>query len=147
MTFLSFFLRSNVSFFVYLFYLAVYVDEIAGFDENEGTEASPLKTALKALEKHGESIKIVVKKDEEGYKDISGAALKKAKKGLVELQRKLKKQEEQKKKQEEDLKKKKEEEAKALEQAKSIVLTEDTSLPKAQKVNINYKYKIKKKAK
>ncbi|KAI9307482.1 hypothetical protein BJ944DRAFT_261853 [Cunninghamella echinulata] len=114
----------------------VYIDEVEGSDDNNGTEASPLKTPLKALEKHGENIKILVKKDAEGYKDISGAALKKAKKGLVELQRKLKKQEEQKKKQEEDLKKKQEEEAKVLERAKAIVLTEDSSLPKAEKIKI-----------
>lgn len=41
---------------------------------------------------------------------------------------------EQQKKQEEELKKKLEDEAKALEHAKSIVLTEDTSLPVAEKV-------------
>ncbi|KAF7727732.1 hypothetical protein EC973_007191 [Apophysomyces ossiformis] len=115
----------------------VYVDEVSGSDETgNGTEAAPLKTALKALEKFGESIKILVKKDAEGFKDISGAALKKAKKTLVEQQRKLKKQEEQKKKQEEELKKKAEDEAKALEQAKSIVLTEDASLPAAKKIKI-----------
>lgn len=116
------------------FFVAVYVDELAGTDEGAGTEASPLKTVLKALEKHGENIKVVVKKDAEGYKDVSGAALKKAKKSLVEQQRKLKKQEEQKQKQDEELKKKAAEEAKALEHAKSIVLTQDTSLPKAEKV-------------
>lgn len=41
---------------------------------------------------------------------------------------------EQQKKQEEELKKKLEDEAKALEHAKSIVLTEDKSLPVAEKV-------------
>lgn len=75
-----------------------------------------------------------MKKDAEGFKDISGAALKKAKKSYAELQRKLKKQEEQRKKQEEEQAKKAEEEAKALEHAKSIVLTEDASLPSAKKV-------------
>ncbi|ORZ13190.1 hypothetical protein BCR42DRAFT_419366 [Absidia repens] len=114
----------------------VYVDELTGTDEGAGTEASPLKTVLKALETHGENVKVVVKKDAEGYKDVSGAALKKAKKTLVEQQRKLKKQEEQKQKQDEELKKKAAEEAKALEHAKSIVLTQDTSLPKAEKIKI-----------
>ena len=60
--------------------------------------------------------------------------MKKAKKSLVEQQRKAKKQEEQKKKQEDEQAKKADEEAKALEHAKSIVLTEDESLPKAEKV-------------
>lgn len=104
----------------------IYVDELAGSDETgTGVESSPVKTALKAVELGGESVKILIKKDEEGFKDISGAALKKAKKAYTELQRKLKKQEEQKKKAEEEDAKKAEEEAKALEKAKSIVLTED----------------------
>ncbi|KAI7879632.1 asparaginyl-tRNA synthetase [Lichtheimia hyalospora FSU 10163] len=115
----------------------IYVDELAGSDETgTGVESSPVKTALKAVELGGESVKILVKKDEEGFKDISGAALKKAKKAYTELQRKLKKQEEQKKKAEEEDAKKAEEEAKALEKAKSIVLTEDESLPAAQKIKI-----------
>ncbi|KAI9314259.1 hypothetical protein BX666DRAFT_1863172 [Dichotomocladium elegans] len=114
-----------------------YVDEIAGSDETgTGAESAPLKTAVKAIELGGESVKILVKKDNEGFKDISGAALKKAKKSFVELQRKLKKQEEQKKKQEEEQAKKREEEAKALEQAKSVILKEDESLPAAKKIKI-----------
>jgi asparaginyl-tRNA synthetase len=109
---------------------------LAGSDDTgNGSAASPLKTVLKALETKGENIKVVVKKDAEGYKDVSGAALKKAKKTLVEQQRKLKKQEEQKQKQDEELKKKAEEEAKALERAKAIVLTQDSSLPKAEKAS------------
>ncbi|KAI9484644.1 hypothetical protein BDB00DRAFT_878611 [Zychaea mexicana] len=115
----------------------VYVDELAGSDETgNGTESSPFKTALKAVEKGGDNAKIQVKKDAEGYKDISGAALKKAKKSLLEQQRKAKKLEEQKQKQEEEQAKKAEEEAKVLEQAKSIVLTEDETLPKADKIKI-----------
>ncbi|KAI8391085.1 uncharacterized protein BYT42DRAFT_610342 [Radiomyces spectabilis] len=115
----------------------VYVDEVAGSDEaGNGTQSAPFKSALKALEAKGESVKILVKKDEEGFKEISGAALKKAKKTLAEQQRKKQKQEEQKLKQDEELKKKAEEEAKALEYAKSVVLTEDTSLPKAEKIKI-----------
>lgn len=107
---------------------------MAGADQGTGNETSPLKTILKALDKHGEHIKIVVKKDAEGYKAVSGAALKKAKKTLLEQHHKLKKQQELKQKQDEELKKKAEEEAKALERAKSIVLCQDTSLPKAEKV-------------
>lgn len=115
--------------------IAVYVDEVAGDDVNgTGAEATPFKTVLKAIESKGDNIKIQVKKDAEGYKDVSGAALKKAKKTLAEQQKKAKKLEEQQKKQNDELKKKAEDEAKALEHAKSIVLVEDKSLPKAEKV-------------
>ncbi|RCH87996.1 hypothetical protein CU098_006085 [Rhizopus stolonifer] len=115
----------------------VYVDEVAGCDTTgNGTEATPFKSVLKAIEAKGDSIKIQVKKDAEGFKEISGAAFKKAKKTFAEQQKKAKKLEEQKKKQEEELKKKQEDEAKALEYAKSVVLKEDESLPKAQKIKI-----------
>lgn len=113
----------------------VYVDELAGCDTNgQGSEAAPFKSILKAIELKGEDIKIQIKKDAEGFKDISGAAFKKAKKTFAEQQKKAKKLLEQQKKQEEELKKKLEDEAKALEHAKSIVLTEDKSLPVAEKV-------------
>jgi asparaginyl-tRNA synthetase len=108
---------------------------MTGSDAGTGSETSPLKTVLKALERYGESTKVVVKKDADGYKDVSSAALKKAKKYLLEQQRKLKKQEEQKDKHDADMKKKAEDEAKALDYAKSIVLTQDESLPKAEKVS------------
>ncbi|KAI8078047.1 uncharacterized protein B0P05DRAFT_543899 [Gilbertella persicaria] len=115
----------------------IYVDEVAGCDTTgNGTEATPFKSVLKAIEAKGDSIKIQIKKDAEGFKEISGAAFKKAKKTFAEQQKKAKKLEEQKKKQEEELKKKQEDEAKALEYAKSVVLKEDESLPKAQKIKI-----------
>lgn len=115
----------------------VFVDELAGDDATaNGSEAAPFKTVLKALEAKGDSIKVQIKKDAEGYKDISGAALKKAKKTLAEQQKKAKKLQEQQGKQEEEQKKKAEAEAKALEYAKSIVLKEDESLPKAEKIKI-----------
>ncbi|KAG2202214.1 hypothetical protein INT47_002133 [Mucor saturninus] len=116
---------------------SVFVDEVAGDDTTgTGAETAPFKTVLKAIESKGENIKVQVKKDAEGYKDISGAALKKAKKAFAEQQKKAKKLEEQQKKQDDDLKKKAELEAKAIEHAKSIVLVEDKSLPKAEKIKI-----------
>jgi asparaginyl-tRNA synthetase len=109
----------------------VYIDEVQGSDETgQGTQEAPLDFA-------GEEAKIQVKKDEEEYKEISASALKKAKKTLVEQQRKAKKQEEQRLKQEQDKQKKAEGDAKALEAAKSIVLSEDQSLPKASPVCAN----------
>ncbi|RCH81639.1 putative asparagine--tRNA ligase, cytoplasmic, partial [Rhizopus stolonifer] len=115
----------------------IYVDELMGCDINgQGSEASPFKSVLKAIEAKGEDIKIQIKKDAEGFKDISGAAFKKAKKTFGEQQKKAKKLLEQQQKQEDELKKKQEDEAKALEQAKSVVLTEDKSLPTAEKIKI-----------
>ncbi|GAA5813818.1 Putative asparagine--tRNA ligase, cytoplasmic [Mucor flavus] len=115
----------------------VYIDEVAGDDSTgTGSETAPFKTVLKAIESKGENIKIQIKKDAEGYKDISGAALKKAKKSFAEQQKKAKKMQEQQKKQDDDLKKKADDEAKAIELAKSIVLVEDESLPKAEKIKI-----------
>ncbi|CAM0136082.1 asparagine--tRNA ligase [Umbelopsis sp. WA50703] len=115
----------------------VYIDEVQGSDETgQGTQEAPFKTAVKALDFAGEEAKIQVKKDEEEYKEISASALKKAKKTLVEQQRKAKKQEEQRLKQEQDKQKKAEGDAKALEAAKSIVLSEDQSLPKASPIKI-----------
>lgn len=117
--------------------LAVFVDEVAGDDATaNGSEAAPFKTVLKALEAKGDNVKVQVKKDAEGYKDISGAALKKAKKTIVEQQKKAKKLQEQQEKQNDEKKKKAEDEAKAIEYAKSIVLKEDASLPKAEKIKI-----------
>ena len=121
--------------------LAVFVDEVAGCDTSgNGTEATPFKSVIKALEAKGDSIKIQIKKDADGFKDISGAALKKAKKTFAEQQKKAKKIQEQQKKQDDDLKKKADDEAKAIEHAKSIVLVEDKSLPKAEKVCLLYLY-------
>lgn len=100
----------------------------------QGTQDAPFKTPVKALDFAGENAKIQVKKDEEGYKEISASALKKAKKTLIEHQRKAKKQEEQRIKLEQENKLKAEGEAKALEAAKAIKLTEDDSLPKATAV-------------
>ncbi|CAO3607458.1 unnamed protein product [Mucor hiemalis] len=115
----------------------VFVDEVAGDDATaNGSEAAPFKTVLKALEAKGDNVKVQVKKDAEGYKDISGAALKKAKKTIVEQQKKAKKLQEQQEKQNDEKKKKAEDEAKAIEYAKSIVLKEDASLPKAEKIKI-----------
>ncbi|CEI99853.1 Putative Asparaginyl-trna synthetase [Rhizopus microsporus] len=115
----------------------IYVDELEGCDTNgQGTQDAPFKSVLKAIEVKGDNIKIQIKKDAEGFKEISGAAFKKAKKTFAEQQKKAKKLLEQQKKQEEELKKKLEDEAKALEHAKSIVLTEDASLPPAKKIKI-----------
>ncbi|RUS30713.1 hypothetical protein BC938DRAFT_479048 [Jimgerdemannia flammicorona] len=117
----------------------VHVDETAGSDETGlGTTTSPYRSAVKALETHGEKIKILSRKspEEAEYKDISGSALKKAKKRVEEQQKKLKKQEDQRKKQEDEEANKKQQEELRLEEAKSIVLAKDASLPNAEKIKL-----------
>ncbi|ORX97668.1 asparaginyl-tRNA synthetase [Basidiobolus meristosporus CBS 931.73] len=116
----------------------VFVDEVNGSDETgNGSQETPFQTPVVALQKAGDNITIKVQKTaEEGYKDISGAALKKAKKKVEELQRKAKKAEEQQKSEADKANARAAEEAKRLEEAKKIVLTEDSSLPKAEKIKI-----------
>ncbi|CAI2180971.1 796_t:CDS:1, partial [Funneliformis geosporum] len=114
----------------------VYIDEVQGSDETgTGTRDAPYKTAVHSLQTKGDSIKILVQKtSEEGYKDISGAALKKAKKRVDDLAKKAKKEEEKRKAEVEKAKLQKEEEERKLEEAKSIVLEQDSTLPQAIKV-------------
>jgi len=82
----------------------------------------------------------MVKKDDEGYKPISGAALKKAKKAFDIAQKKKAKAEEKAAKDAEAEKKAKEEQLKQLEEAKKVVLELDTSLPEATRVSIDNIY-------
>ncbi|KAI9145451.1 hypothetical protein BKA69DRAFT_584178 [Paraphysoderma sedebokerense] len=118
----------------------IFVCELCGSDSNDGkSSTSPLKTPLKALELYGEEIKISVRKDEqEGFKLISGAALKKAKKAFEVAKKKAAKEEEKKKVEAEKAKAKEEEEKRRLEEAKSVVFKEDMSLPKAKKIKISH---------
>lgn len=78
----------------------------------------------------------MVKKDDEGFKPISNAALKKAKKAFEIAKKKKAKAEEKAAKDAEAEQKAKEEQLKQLEEAKKIVLELDTSLPEAKYVNI-----------
>lgn len=108
-----------------------------GSDETStGTQNAPYKTVIHALQAKGDNIKILVRKTlEEGYKDISGAALKKAKKRVEDLIKKAKKEEEKKKVDAEKAKFQQEEEERKLEEAKNVVLEQDPNLPQATKVN------------
>ncbi|KAL1917584.1 uncharacterized protein VTP21DRAFT_3977 [Calcarisporiella thermophila] len=123
-----------------------FVDETSGNDENgNGTEELPYLTTVKALEKHGDTVRIQVRKSaEENYKDISGAALKKAKKLLDAQLRKQKRLEEQRALDAEKAKAQAEEEARRLEEAKSIILEQDASLPEAKKIKIRESIKNRK---
>ncbi|KAG0227667.1 hypothetical protein BGW41_003710 [Actinomortierella wolfii] len=119
-----------------------YVDETKGSDETgTGAADKPYQSAVKALQTHGNNIKIQVMKagDETtpaGYADISGAALKKAIKKVAELEKKAKKAAEQAAGQAAKEKAEAEERERLLEAAKKIVLVEDASLPKAEKIKI-----------
>ena len=78
----------------------------------------------------------MVKKDDEGFKPISNAALKKAKKGYEIAQKKKAKAAEKAAKDAEAEQKAKEEQLKQLEEAKKVVLELDSSLPEATYVSI-----------
>ncbi|OUM57156.1 hypothetical protein PIROE2DRAFT_21530 [Piromyces sp. E2] len=114
----------------------LFVDVNNGNDETgNGSEAAPFMTPLKALETNAAAA-IMVKKDDEGFKPISGAALKKAKKAFDIAQKKKAKAEEKAAKDAEAEKKAKEEQLKQLEEAKKVVLELDTSLPEATRIKI-----------
>ncbi len=116
-----------------------YVCEVSGNDElNSGlSQDSPLKTPIQAFFLH-ENPKIYVRKALEGedseWKEISGAGLKKAKKGWEVVKKKQGKEEERKKKEAEDKDKKAEEELKRLEEAKSVKITRVQGVSPAEKV-------------
>lgn len=119
----------------------LYVDEAAGSDETgDGTESSPLKSAIAALERvSGATVAIKVRKPAEGdaaaeWQDISGAGLKKARKGYETAVAKKKKAEEAAKKLGDDKAKAEEEERRRIEESKKIRLEQDPSLPAAEKV-------------
>lgn len=111
------------------------MDETAGSDEKaDGTEAGPYATPVAALDgPHGPEVAIFIRKTPaDEYAPISGAALKRAKKGLEALKEKAKKADTAAAKAEQDRLR----EEKKLEESKKIVLTEDTSLSPATKVSI-----------
>ena len=130
------------SFSLYLFvlYTTAFINETTGSDETgSGTRESPYKTAVTALQKHGSHFKVFVWKTEENeFKPISDTALKKAKKRVDDIARKQKKLEEQNAAKAEKERLKQEEELKKIEEAKSIVLKEDSSLPTAKKVRMEF---------
>ncbi|KAG8709948.1 hypothetical protein FRC11_005023 [Ceratobasidium sp. 423] len=106
----------------------VYVDETAGFDDKgDGTESSPYATPVAALGgPQGTEVAIFIRKGPaDEYAPISGAALKRAKKGLEQQKEKAKKAEAAAAKEAQERLR----EAQKLEDSKKIVLTEDPSLP------------------
>ncbi|KAG9081409.1 hypothetical protein FS749_007680 [Ceratobasidium sp. UAMH 11750] len=113
----------------------VYVDEAAGSDDKgDGAETSPYATPITALGgPHGVEVAIFIRKSPaDEYAPISGAALKRAKKGLEQLKEKAKKADAAAAKAEQDRLR----EEKKLEESKKIVIKEDTSLPPATRTKI-----------
>ncbi|KAJ2807987.1 asparagine--tRNA ligase [Coemansia guatemalensis] len=121
----------------------IYVDEAAGSDDaGTGTKEVPYKTAAAAVgiiasmpEEKQSSFKIAIKKGEE-YGEITASALKKAKKAYEVSVKKAKKQAEQAAKDQTQRESKAAEEQQRLEESKKVVLTEDSSLPKAKTIKI-----------
>ncbi|KAG8742948.1 hypothetical protein FRC10_000736 [Ceratobasidium sp. 414] len=112
----------------------VYVDETAGSDDKgDGAETSPYATPVAALDgPHGVDVAIFTRKaPADEYAPISGAALKRAKKGLDQLKEKAKKADAAAAKAEQDRLR----EEKKLEESKKIVIKEDTSLPPATRAS------------
>ncbi|CAE6507140.1 unnamed protein product [Rhizoctonia solani] len=113
----------------------VYVDETAGSDEKgDGTEVSPYATPVAALggPQGAEATIFIRKAPADEYAPISGAALKRAKKGLEQQREKSKKAEAAAAKEAQERLR----EAQKLEESKKIVLTEDSSLPASIKTKI-----------
>lgn len=113
--------------------MQVYVDEAKGSDETgSGTKEAPYATTVGAMMAKGSEISLFVKKtpaegekeeagaDADGYAPISGAGLKRAKKGLEAAQKKKKKQEDASSKAQDA----EETDAKKLEESKNVVLEE-----------------------
>ena len=91
--------------------------------------------ALEVDENAAIQVRKVLEGEGAGYAEISGAALKKAKKGLDVQRKKLQKEAEKAKRDAELAAQKSEEEKRRLEESKSIVLQEDGSWPAATAVS------------
>lgn len=118
----------------------MYICEISGDDETGlGTKEKPFKTAIKGIEvlqnQINQASQIQIRKSiEEDYQEISGAGLKKAKKGYEINLKKLGKSHAKALADQEIAEKSKLEELKRLEDAKNIHLKLDSTLPQAHKV-------------
>jgi hypothetical protein len=108
----------------------VYVDEQIGSDEaGDGSIQKPYASAAHAIVTHGACPPLIIltrKKEDEEWAQIGISALKKARKGAEGIEKKRKKAQE--------AEAKAADKAAEQDKAKSIVLVEDESLPKAVKV-------------
>ncbi|KAF2157820.1 asparaginyl-tRNA synthetase [Myriangium duriaei CBS 260.36] len=126
----------------------IYIDEEIGSDApgTSGSEGKPFKTLPAAFVQHGDTVEYLVRKREatpgqDGapgeitaeWKPAAKAAMKKA----VNYAETQKKKAAKEKEMAIRLQKEQEDRSKALEEAKKIVITEDTSLPKAVKIKLD----------
>lgn len=111
---------------------SVYVDETAGSDlTGGGSQEAPYQSLPHALFTHGQTAKVLVRKDPSAeYEEPTQSALKKAKKGADGLEKKRKKAEEL----AEAATVEREKRERLLEESKKIQLVEDATLPAAAKV-------------
>lgn len=115
----------------------IFVDEGSGSDTaGNGTQSSPYLTTVAALVAHGADAQLHVRKNpNEEYAVIGLSALKRAKKGLEQHEKKAAKAEENKARTEKDAAEGKARDEKRIAESKKIVLTEDASLPTAVKAS------------
>lgn len=119
---------------------AVHIDEETGHDSTEaadGSQSKPFKTVQYAFLQSGDSASYLVRKPEEGderadWKPAAKAALKKAANYADAQKKKAGKEQELAVRQ----RKEEEERQKTLEEAKKVVIKEDTSLPRATRINL-----------
>ncbi|CAA21915.1 cytoplasmic asparagine-tRNA ligase Nrs1 [Schizosaccharomyces pombe] len=114
-----------------------YIDEASGNDETgNGSQTSPFKTAIHALETDANCTIFVKKNGSEEFEPITTNALKKAKKGVEQAAKKKAKAAEAEAAAAARAAAAKEAEAKRLEAAKNIVLKEPKDAPAAKKIAI-----------
>lgn len=115
----------------------IHIDESAGSDSTgTGTPEQPYQTLGYALLTHGSTDGFLIRKDANAtYEEPTQSSLKKAKKTADGLEKKRKKQEEIAEREAKAQGEEKEKREKLLEESKSIVLSEDPTLPQAQKVH------------
>jgi asparaginyl-tRNA synthetase len=116
-----------------------YVDESVGSDENgTGSIETPYRSIAYLLFKHADvtqANQVLVRKDATAvYEEPTQSSFKKAKKGAEGLEKKRKKAEELAEKEANEKGKERERREKLLEESKSIVLEEDSALPKSTRV-------------
>ncbi|KAL7746264.1 methylenetetrahydrofolate reductase (NAD(P)H) met13 [Sorochytrium milnesiophthora] len=110
---------------------------LASDDTHPGSESSPLRTLLVALERLSTSDDVFVRKSPaDDYKHASGAAVKKARKYLDIEKKKREKDAARQAQDAHRFAEKQDEERRRLEQAKAVVIKQDESLPTAKKIKI-----------
>lgn len=112
----------------------IHVDEKSGSDDTgKGTPELPYQSLAFALFAHSDAT-LLIRKDPAGnYEEPTQSALKKAKKGADGLEKKRKKADEVAERENAERERKQ----KLIEESKKFVLTEDASLPKAEKACLN----------